>query len=109
MSETVYYQGYNNNNIILQTTVGKSKDWQTSPTNIRRIGKHEKIRDLEKKLSGQKHRCYTPKCESEVEADRLTLLMMKKEDGVKVPVTRTSTSIPVRCHYKLVKNPTSCQ
>ena len=109
-SEIVYYKGYNNNNNNNKnkhsstTKPGKSKEWQT-----RGIGKHERIRDLEKKLSGQKHRCYTPKSECEMEADRLTLLMMKKQNGVKVPVTRTSASIPVRCHYKLVKNSTSCQ
>ena len=114
-SEIVYYEGYLSAAKIAAippskpTTTAHSHQRQAiSSATSTRIEKHEIIRDLEKKLSGQKHRCFTPKSESEMEVDRLTLLMMKKKTGVKVPVARSSSSIPVRCHYKLVKNPAPC-
>lgn len=98
-SEGVYFDDY----LPVAHPMSKSQK-QPRSAQLTKTQQHVKIRNLEKKLSGQQHRYFAPKTEHQIEADRITLLMLQKKSGVKVPVKRTSSSIPNRCQFKLMKN-----
>lgn len=99
-SEGIYFDEY----LPVAHPISKSQQQKCSP-HLNKTQKHIKIRNLEKKLSGQQHRCFAPKTEHQIEADRITLLMLQKKSvGIKIPMKRSSSSIPNRCQFKLMEN-----
>ncbi|XP_066919589.1 uncharacterized protein [Clytia hemisphaerica] len=90
-SEAVYFDDYLNRTVYRQ---------HPPPQSINK--KETLIENLEKKLSGQKHRYHTLKSDYQMQADRLALSILKNNNDVKVPVSRSSSSIPNRPRYQLV-------